>query len=255
MASPPDSRLWYVWVTLAFSNRLQSYVFALFNYISWGPLPLQNPGLVPTGKFLMTSVHVICGLDLSNQNSAYAYTLEVTWKSFLKTFFFLENTCGCVLGIERVCPRKGCPWPRALCPRLHLWSSATHVFLRIFEWSSQTNEKPGHGIKTGTYGKSNSSLKYCVSKKIITSQKKSIELRSSGERTFKRPAYNLIQPSFWTIWGSFFLAKLHKTTFKGLRLDERGVFGYQSTIVVFCSKVYTFLATYQNIGIKEISYL
>ena len=36
-----------------------------------------------------------------------------------------------VLGLERVCPRKGCPWPliflcpwpwpRALCPRLHLW--------------------------------------------------------------------------------------------------------------------------------------
>ena len=43
-ASPPDPRLWYVWVTLAFSERLQSYVFALFNYISWGPLPLQNPG-------------------------------------------------------------------------------------------------------------------------------------------------------------------------------------------------------------------
>ena len=43
-ASPPDLRLWYVWVTLAFSKRLQSYVFALFNYISWGSLPLQNPG-------------------------------------------------------------------------------------------------------------------------------------------------------------------------------------------------------------------
>ena len=34
-----------------------------------------------------------------------------------------------VLGLERFCPRKGCPWPwtflgpwpRALCPRLHLW--------------------------------------------------------------------------------------------------------------------------------------
>ena len=43
-ATPPDPRLWYVWVTLAFSRRLQSYVFALFNYISLSPLPLQNPG-------------------------------------------------------------------------------------------------------------------------------------------------------------------------------------------------------------------
>ena len=53
--------------------------------------------------------------------------LEITWKIFLKTFFFfeiswkkffedffLENTCICVLGLERACPRKGCPlpWPR-----------------------------------------------------------------------------------------------------------------------------------------------
>ena len=64
-------------------------------------------------------------------------------------FFFLESTCALcpwslalassipVLGLESVCPRKGCPWPwpwpriflcpwpwpwpRALCPRLHLW--------------------------------------------------------------------------------------------------------------------------------------
>ena len=28
-------------------------------------------------------------------------------KTFLKTFFFLENTCGCVLGLEH-----SCPWPR-----------------------------------------------------------------------------------------------------------------------------------------------
>ena len=37
-------RLWYVSITLAFSKRLQSYVFALFDYISVSPLPLQNPG-------------------------------------------------------------------------------------------------------------------------------------------------------------------------------------------------------------------
>ena len=29
-----------------------------------------------------------------------------------------------VLGLQRVCPRKSCPWPwpRTLCPRLHLWN-------------------------------------------------------------------------------------------------------------------------------------
>ena len=68
----------------------------------------------------------------------------------MKTFF-LENTCGCVLGpwslassipvlgLERFCPRKGCPWPwpriflcpwpwpRAFCPRLHLWFQLSFV--------------------------------------------------------------------------------------------------------------------------------
>ena len=40
----PEPRLWYAWVSLAFSKRLQSYVFALFSYISLSSLPLQNPG-------------------------------------------------------------------------------------------------------------------------------------------------------------------------------------------------------------------
>ena len=54
------------------------------------------------------------------------------WRPFF--FFFWEHLRLCpwslassipVLGLESVCPRKGCPWPwpwpRALCPRLHLW--------------------------------------------------------------------------------------------------------------------------------------
>ena len=46
--------------------------------------------------------------------------------------FFYESSfalCFWFFGIDRVCPRKVCPWPRiflcswprALCPRLHLW--------------------------------------------------------------------------------------------------------------------------------------
>ena len=38
--------------------------------------------------------------------------LRIPEKKFLKTFFFfLENTCACVLALERVCPQKGCLWP------------------------------------------------------------------------------------------------------------------------------------------------
>ena len=89
------------------------------------------------GKILMTSFHVICGLDLPQSK---ILGTPINWRSpkkiFLKTFFFfLENTCACVLGpwpwpraflslalrgsvlgkavlgLERFCPRKGCPWP------------------------------------------------------------------------------------------------------------------------------------------------
>ena len=62
----------------------------------------------------MMSFHVIIGLGLPQLK---ILDTPMNWRSpekkFLKTFF-LENTCGCVLGLERVCPRKSCPcpWPR-----------------------------------------------------------------------------------------------------------------------------------------------
>ena len=44
--------------------------------------------------------------------------LVIAWKIFVKTFFFGEHFRLCpwslsipVLGLESVCPRKGCPWP------------------------------------------------------------------------------------------------------------------------------------------------
>ena len=60
--------------------------------------------------------------SLPIKNSSHAYKLKIARKTFLKTFFFGEHLRLCpwplalatsipVLGIERVCPRKGCPWP------------------------------------------------------------------------------------------------------------------------------------------------
>ena len=77
------------------------------------------------GKILMTSFHVICGLDLPQSK---ILGTPINWRSpkkiFLKTFFFFfgEHLRLCpwslalassipVLGLERFCPRKGCPWP------------------------------------------------------------------------------------------------------------------------------------------------
>ena len=119
---PPNPRLWYVWGTLAFSTRLQSLIFALFNYYL-KPSPFVKFGLSANRqrfqifhpmislshkkflfwKFLMTSLHVICGLGpLPIKNSHQAYKLEIAWKTFLKTFFFGEHL--------RLCPW---PWLRA----------------------------------------------------------------------------------------------------------------------------------------------
>ena len=57
-----------------------------------------------------------------NKNSEYANELEIAWKKILKNYFFGEHLRLCpwslalassisVFGLERLCPRKGCPWP------------------------------------------------------------------------------------------------------------------------------------------------
>ena len=40
--------------------------------------------------------------------------LEIAWKIFWKRLFFRRTFAlvSFVLGLERACPRKGCPWPR-----------------------------------------------------------------------------------------------------------------------------------------------
>ena len=54
------------------------------------------------------------------KNFLIVFVLENAWKKFLKTFFLEEHLRLCawslassisVLGVERVCPRKDCPWP------------------------------------------------------------------------------------------------------------------------------------------------
>ena len=49
------------------------------------------------------------------------FFVEIAWKIFVKTFFFFWRALALVslalassipvLGLESVCPRKGCPWP------------------------------------------------------------------------------------------------------------------------------------------------
>ena len=69
------------------------------------------------------------------------FFFEIAWKIFVKTFFFGEHLRLCpwslalassipALGLERVCPRKGCPWPwpRIFFVSLALASASSLVF-------------------------------------------------------------------------------------------------------------------------------
>ena len=67
----------------------------------------------------MTSFHVICGLGLP-QSKILGTPMNWRWpeKKFRRPFLFGERLRLCpwslassipVLGLERVCPRKGCP--------------------------------------------------------------------------------------------------------------------------------------------------
>ena len=127
----------------------------------------------------MTSMHGICDLGLpQSKNSGYANELEITWKTFLKTFFFFgEHLRLCpwslalassipVLGLERVCPRKDCPWPRiflcpwpqALCPRLHLWYLVTSS-----NQTAVTSKASRAYVGTEGYSDDTSAPNYCTS--------------------------------------------------------------------------------------------
>ena len=69
----------------------------------------------------MTSFHVICSLGLSNQKFWLRLQIGDCLKKIFEDLFIGEHLRLCpwslassipVLSLERVCPRKGCPWPR-----------------------------------------------------------------------------------------------------------------------------------------------
>ena len=73
-------------------------------------------------------LHVICGLGSPTENSGYVYRLRVgdCLKKFFEGLFFKTLAAvSLVLGLERVCPRKGCPspWARIFFVSLALASS------------------------------------------------------------------------------------------------------------------------------------
>ena len=69
-----------------------------------------------------------------------------------------------VLGLDRVCPRKGCPWPwiflrpwpRALCPRLHLWPLLFRIERSQLRWFGHVSRMPQERLaKQALFAKAN----------------------------------------------------------------------------------------------------
>ena len=81
------------------------------------PQVLENWPVLGSRTVLFFEVLKFCGA--LEKTFGKRFFVEIAWKIFVKTFFFfLESSCACVLGLG-----LGfflCPWPRALCPRLHL---------------------------------------------------------------------------------------------------------------------------------------
>ena len=120
---PPTPPLRYFWVTQAFSTRLQSKIFTLFNYSfkcsffakSWlsanrqrfqilHPTISLSPKKFLIWKILMTSLQVICGLG-PPPNQKFWLRLKIgpcLKNSFKEDLFFWEHL--------RLCPW---PWSRA----------------------------------------------------------------------------------------------------------------------------------------------
>ena len=100
----------------------------------------------------MTSFHVVCGLGLPQSK---ILGTPMNWRSpekIFEDFFFLENVCACVLApwpraFLSLASRSSVlgkavlglglgfflspwPWPRALCPRLHLCLMDSKTFYK-----------------------------------------------------------------------------------------------------------------------------
>ena len=118
--------------SLALASKVKSLALAL------KPQVLENCPILGSRTAVFFELFKFCGA--LEKFFGKRFFVEIAWKIFVKTFFFGEHLCLCpwslalasnipVLGLESVCPRKGCPWPwpriflcpwpRALCPRLH----------------------------------------------------------------------------------------------------------------------------------------
>ena len=103
-----------------------------------------------------------------NKNSEYANELEIAWKKMLKNYFFWRTLAPVslafassipVLGLERVCPRKGCPWPwpRIFFVSLALASSLVSStpplvqYLYTYQWYSSGVARWGSPLRVSPF--------------------------------------------------------------------------------------------------------
>ena len=89
--------------------------------LAWRPQVLENWPVLGSRTALFFELLKFCGA--LEKLFGKRFFLEIAWKIFVKIFYFFgEHLRLCpwslalassipVLGLESVCPRKGCPWP------------------------------------------------------------------------------------------------------------------------------------------------
>ena len=151
--------------SLALASKVRSLALALASR----PQVLENWPVLGSRTAVFFGKLKFCGAV--EKFFGKRFFVEIAWKIFVKTFFFfgdrlknfcedlfffffLESTCALcpwslalassipVLGLESVCPRKGCPWPRiffvslALALASSLVSSTPPLLLSVHTFAS-----------------------------------------------------------------------------------------------------------------------
>ena len=112
--------------SLALASKVKSLALAS------RPQVLKNWPVLGSRTALFFELLKFCGV--LEKFFGKRFFVEIAWKIFVKTFFFFWRALALVslalassipvLGLESVCPRKGCPWPW---PRIFFVSLASSL--------------------------------------------------------------------------------------------------------------------------------
>ena len=103
------------------SSRTQKSLASKVKSLASGPQVLENWPVLGSSTALFLNCWNF--VDRLKKNFRRRFLLENAWKKILKTFFFLENTCACVI--------HPWPWPRAFLSLASIGLSSARLSLAL----------------------------------------------------------------------------------------------------------------------------